>query len=66
MVYIKPLDWWPEVVLDGHVFLLLKSIYGTLQAARKWHISIPTWMEKNGYLAINSKETSFMKSKSDE
>ncbi len=29
VVYIRPPDWWPEQVLEGHVFLLLKSIYGT-------------------------------------
>ena len=34
VVYIQPPDWWPEPVPEGHVFLLLKSIYGTCQAAR--------------------------------
>ena len=37
VVYIRPPDWWPEPVPEGHVFLLLKSIYGTRQAARKCH-----------------------------
>ncbi len=35
VVYIRPPDWWPEPVPGGHVFLLLKSIHATLQAARK-------------------------------
>ena len=34
VVYIRPPDWWPEPIPEAHVFLLLKSIYGTLQAAR--------------------------------
>ena len=51
------------MILEGHVFLLLKSIYHTLQAARKWHIHISTWMDNNGYKAINSKKTIFMKRK---
>ncbi len=39
VVYIRPPDWWPEQIPEGYVLLLLKSIrvYGTLQAARKWH-----------------------------
>ena len=45
VVYFRPPDWWPEPVQVGHVFLLLKSIYGTRQATRKWHIQISTWME---------------------
>ena len=28
VVYIRPPDWWPELVPEGHVFLLLKSITG--------------------------------------
>ena len=39
-VYILPPDWWPEPIPEGHVFLLLKSIYGTKQAARRWHLHI--------------------------
>ena len=53
-VYIRPPDWWPEPIPEGHVLLLLKSIYGTKQAARRWHIHISDWMEKNGYPAVNS------------
>ena len=33
VVYIRPPDWWPEPIPEEHVFLLLKSIYGTRQAA---------------------------------
>ncbi len=44
------------------MFLLLKSIYETRTATRKWHIHISTWMEKNGYL-VNNEKAIFMKSK---
>jgi hypothetical protein len=50
-VYIRPPDWWPEPVLEVHVLMLLKSIYGTKQAARRWHLHISGWMEKNCYPA---------------
>jgi hypothetical protein len=68
MVYILPADWWPEPVPEGHVFRLLrvKSIYGMRQAARKWHTHISTWMEQNGYSAVYSEKTIFMKHKDDE
>ena len=49
--YIRQPDWWSEPIPEGHVLLLLKSIYGTRQASRKWHIRISTWMEYNGYKA---------------
>ncbi len=39
-VYIRLPDWWPEPVPECHVLLLLKSIYGTEQAARRWHLHI--------------------------
>jgi hypothetical protein len=35
--YLHPPDWWQEPIPEGHVLLLVKSIYGTKQAARKWH-----------------------------
>ncbi len=35
VVYIRPPDWWPEPIPEGHIFLVLKIIYGTRQAARK-------------------------------
>jgi hypothetical protein len=63
VIYVRPPDWWPELIPEGHVFLLLKSIYGTLQAALKWHTHISTWMENDGYEAINSEKTIFMKHK---
>jgi hypothetical protein len=62
-VYIRPPDWWPEPILEGQVFLLLKSIYGTWQAARKWNTHISTWMENNVYEAKNSEKTIFTKRK---
>ena len=61
VVYIKAPDWWPEPIPEGHCLQLLKSIYGTRQAARRWHIHISDWMEKNGYPAVNSEKTIFMK-----
>jgi hypothetical protein len=36
-------------------------MYGTKQAARQWHIRISDWMEQNGYPAVNSEKTIFMK-----
>jgi hypothetical protein len=33
-VYIRPPAWWQEEIPEGHVLQLLKSIYGTKQAAR--------------------------------
>ncbi len=61
MVYVRPPDWWPEPVPEGYVLLLLKSIYGIRQAAQKWHEYISSWMERNGYAAVNSERTIFMK-----
>ena len=61
VVYIRPSDWWPEPIPEGNVFLLLKSIYGTRQAARKWQIHVSPRMEINRYSAIYSEKTIFMK-----
>ena len=61
VVYIKAPDWWPEPIPEGHCLQLLKSIYGTRQAARRWHIHISDWMDKNCYPAVNSEKTTFMK-----
>ena len=63
IVYLRPPDWWPEPIPEGHVLLLVKSIYGTKQAARKWHTHISDWMIRNGYLAVNSEKTIFKKTK---
>ncbi len=35
VVYIEAPDWWPEPIPEGHYLQLLKSIYGTLQAASR-------------------------------
>ncbi len=64
-VYIRPPDWWPEPVPEGHVLLLLKSIYGTKQAARRWHLHISGWMEKNCHTVVNSEKTIFIKNQGD-
>ena len=61
VVYIKAPDWWSEPISEGHCLQLLKSIYGTRQAASRWHIHISDWMEKNSYPAVNSEKTIFMK-----
>ena len=61
VVYIRPPDWWPQPIPEGHVLLLLKSIYGTRQAARKWHEHISSWMERNGNAVVHSEKTIFMK-----
>ncbi len=67
VVCIKTPDWWPEPIPEGHCFQVLKSIYGSLQAASRWHIHISEsdsdWMEKIGYPAVNSEETICMKCK---
>ena len=46
--------------------MLMKSMYGTRQAAIQWHVRISTWMESHGYLAVNSQKTMFMKRKGKE
>jgi hypothetical protein len=61
MVYIRPPDSRPEPIPEGHVLLLPKSIYGTRQAAWKGHEHISSWMERNGYAAVNSEKTIFIK-----
>jgi hypothetical protein len=66
ILYLHPPDWWPEPIPEGQVFLLVKSIYGTKQAARKWHNHISEWMINNGYLAVNSEKTIFKKTKGSE
>ena len=48
------------MVPEGHVLPLLKAVYGTVQAARRWHTKISTWMEDNNYRAVNSEKTIFM------
>ncbi len=37
-VYIRPPDWWQEPIPDGHVLLLLKSVYESKQAAPRRHL----------------------------
>jgi hypothetical protein len=53
-IYMRAPDWWPERVPEGHALLLMKSMYGTRQAARQWHVHISNWMEDHGYEAVNS------------
>ena len=61
LMHIRALDWWPEPVPQGYVLQLMKSMYGTRQAARQWHVHMSTWMEDRCYLAVNSEKTIFMK-----
>ena len=63
VAYIQQPDLWPEPVAEGHIFLLHKIIYGTWQAASNWHHHISNSMENNGYTAMNSQKTIFMKCK---
>ncbi len=57
--YVRPPDWWPEPVPEGHVLLLLKSMYGTKQAARRWHRCISEWMEKKGLPGSQQRKDDF-------
>ncbi len=66
IVYLHPPDWWPDLIPEGHVLLLVKSIYGSKQAAQNWHNHISEWMVNNGYLAVNSEKTVFKKTKDSE
>ncbi len=63
VIYIRAHYWWPEPIPEGHCLKLLKSIYGTLQDLSRWHKHIWEWMEANGYPAVNSEKTIFMKHK---
>jgi hypothetical protein len=60
-IYIRPPDWWPEPVPQGHALLLMKSKYGTRQAARQRHQRISGWMESHDYMAVNNEKTMFIK-----
>jgi hypothetical protein len=60
-VHIRPPDWWPEETPESRLLQLLKSIYCTKHAARRWHLHISAWMENNGYIAANNEKTIFMK-----
>jgi hypothetical protein len=60
-VHIRPPDWLSEPIPEGHGLLLLKSMNGTKQAARRWHIHFSEWMEKNGLPAVNSDKSIIMK-----
>ncbi len=61
VVYIRPPDWWPEPIPEGYCLQLIKSVYGTKQAARRWHLHISDWMERNEYHTVNSEKTIFIK-----
>ena len=65
-VYVQPPDWWFDPIPEGHVFRLKKAISGTKQAACRWHTRISTWMEENGYPAVNSEKKIFMKRTGDD
>ena len=60
-IYIALPDWWLKPVPEGHVLQLLKAVYGTVQAARRWHTMISTLMEDNECRAFNSEMTIFIK-----
>ena len=47
-IFVRAPDWCPEHVPHGCALQLMKSMYGTRQAARQWHVRISTWMEEHG------------------
>ncbi len=59
-IYIRPPDWWPQPVPQGHALLLMKSMYRTRQA-RQWHQRISGWMESHDYMAVNNEKIMYMK-----
>jgi hypothetical protein len=61
-----PPDWLLEPIPEGHVQLLVKSIYGTKEPALNWHNHILEWMIHNGYLAVNKEKRIFKKTKGSE
>ena len=65
-IFVRAPDWWPEHVPHGCALQLMKSMYGTRQAARQRHVWISTWMEEHGYVAVNSEKTTCMKHVGDE
>ena len=65
-IFVRAPDWWQEHVPHGCALQLMKSMYGTQQAARQWHLRISTWMEEHGYAAVNSEKTISMKHVEDE
>ena len=65
-IYVRPPDWWGDPIPEGHVFKLQKAMYGTKQAARRWHICLSDWMISHEYEAINSEKTIFIKRDGDD
>jgi hypothetical protein len=43
LIDVKLTEWWFNPIPEGHVLRLKKAIYGTKQAARRWHMRISTW-----------------------
>jgi hypothetical protein len=39
-IYVRPPNWWSDLIPEGHVFKLQKAMYGTKQAARRWHLCL--------------------------
>ncbi len=70
------MTWYISDRLTGGQSQFWKDTYSSYSRAfterdklRKWHTHISTWMEQNGingYWAVNSKKTIFMKCKGDE
>ena len=60
-IYVRPPDWWCDQIPEGHVFKLKKAMYGTKQAARRWHKCLSGWMIDHDYEAVNSEKTIFIK-----
>jgi hypothetical protein len=61
VVHLWPPDWWQKLILDEYILFLVKSNYGTKQAAPKYHTHILGWMFRNDHLAVNSDKTDIKK-----
>jgi hypothetical protein len=60
-VHIRPPDWLSDPIPEGHGLLLLRSMYDTKQAVRRWHIYLSEWMQKNQQPAVNGEKSIIMK-----
>jgi hypothetical protein len=56
MIYIRPPDWWPEPVLEGHALPLMKSMYRTRQAVRQSQQGISGWNDFDGITWIHGSQ----------
>ncbi len=57
LIFICPPYWCSEMVPQGRALLLIKNMYGTLQAARQRIQRISGWMEEHSYMSVNNEKT---------